>query len=95
MQMVLPTLTPGATVLALRHVLNNLQSTIQARTPPDLSRALVITLGMPMNPIAPFLTPKKVRMKPPAPLSLSLLLRAIRKFPPGKLCALFRPCACD
>ena len=53
MQMVLPTLTPGATMLALHHVLNNLQSTIQARTPPDLSRALVITLGMPRNAIPP------------------------------------------
>ena len=52
LQVVLPTLTPGATVLALRHVLNNLQSTIQGRTPPDLSRALVITLGMPMNSLA-------------------------------------------
>ena len=61
MQMVLPTLMPGATVLALRHVLNNLQSTIQARTPPDLSRALVITLGMSMNAISPFLTPKRAR----------------------------------
>ena len=43
--MVLPTLTPGATLLALHHVLNNLQGTVQTRSPPDLSRALVITLG--------------------------------------------------
>ena len=43
--MVLPTLTPGATLLALHHVLNNLQGTVRARLPPDLSRALVITLG--------------------------------------------------
>ena len=49
--MVLPTLTPGATLLALRHVLSNLQSTIRARAPPDLSRALIIILGVPTNAI--------------------------------------------
>ena len=45
LQVVVPTLTPGATMLALHHVLSNLQNTIHARPPPDLSRALVITLG--------------------------------------------------
>lgn len=45
--MVLPTLTPGATLLALHHGLNNLQGTMRARSAPDLSRALVITLGAP------------------------------------------------
>ncbi len=41
----MPTLTPGATLLALHHVLSNLQNTIRARPPPDLSRALLIILG--------------------------------------------------
>ena len=44
-QVVVPTLTPGATLLALHHVLSNLQNTIRARPPPDLSRALLIILG--------------------------------------------------
>ncbi len=45
LQIVVPTLTPGATMLALHHVLSNLQNTIRARPPPDLSRALLIILG--------------------------------------------------
>ena len=44
-QIVVPTLTPGATLLALHHVLFNLQNTIRVRSPPDLSRALLVTLG--------------------------------------------------
>lgn len=48
-QMVVPTLAPGATLLALHHVLSSLQSTIRARSLPDLSRTLLITLGAPRS----------------------------------------------
>ena len=44
-QVVVPTLTPAATLLALHHVLSNLQTTIRTRQPSDLSRPLLISLG--------------------------------------------------